>query len=112
MNTSGRIVISDTNQDTYQFQFRTGYGECLLRGPARASRQLALQDAACLLRCACEDGSYAVCRDDRGNFYFHFISEEGETIGTSPPYPSPESMGKAIALLKAGAPGAEVVDAA
>jgi uncharacterized protein YegP (UPF0339 family) len=106
----GKITISASGQDLYRFSYETQAGEKLLEGPPRASKNLALEDAASFRRGVAEDGRYHVSRDQGGRFYFHFLGECGEELAVSPAYPSPEGLGQAIALLKECAPGAELLD--
>jgi len=106
----GNITITTTPQQRFHFMYRTQEGESILTGEPRPSKDRALEDAAALRRCVLEDGSYAVSRDPKGHFFFHLIGERGEVLGVSPTYSTPEGLGKAIAILKACVPLAEVVD--
>lgn len=107
---TGSIIIRTTRQGHYQFQFLSGEGECLLSGEPRDSRDRAMKDARALRGCVPDDGSYAVSRDGQGRFFFHFMGDRGEVLGTSGRYPTPEGLGRAIAALKADAPQALLVD--
>jgi len=107
---SAKMIIQAVNSDTYQLRFTTHDGDCILECEPRKSKTKAIEDAETLRRGVLEDGRYAVQRNEHGHFAFNFLGETGETIGVSALFPTPEGLGKAIAVLKQLAPMAVLVD--
>jgi len=87
----------------------THSGKPLLSGPLRPERAHALNDAEALRRAVGENCSYRLERDAEGGFRFRVVGNTGGTLATSAPHPTPQSLGQAIATLKALLPLAEVV---
>ena len=107
---SARMIIQAMNSDTFRLQFTTPDGDCILECEPRDSKSKAIADAETLRRGVLEDGRYAVQRNAQGHFAFTFLGESGESIGMSSLFPTPEGLGKAIAVLKQMAPMAVLVD--
>lgn len=107
---TGKMIIHVVDSDAYQLQFTTCDGENILSCEPRQSKSMALEDAEVLRRGVLEDGRYAVQRNAQGHFAFSFLGESGESIGMSALFPTPEGLGRAIAVLKELAPMAVVVD--
>jgi len=105
-----KMIIQAVNPNAYQLRFTTVDGDCILQCEPRNSKSKAIEDAETLRRGVMEDGRYAVQRNEHGHFAFNFLGEAGETIGVSAPFPTPEGLGKAIAVLKQLAPMAALVD--
>lgn len=106
----GKIKITATDRQSYQLYFQTLGGERILAGVPRTDKGQVIEDAAAIRRGVEEDSRYAVVRDARGRFSFHFIGECGECLAVSQSYSTPEGLGRAIAALKAQAPQAGLDD--
>jgi len=107
---SAKMIIRAVNSDTFRLQFTTHDGNCILECELRNSKSKVIEDAEMLRRGVKEDGRYAVQRNAQGYFAFKFLGESGEPIGMSALFPTPEGLGKAIAVLKQLAPMAVLVD--
>jgi len=107
---TAKMIIQAVNSDTYRLRFTTHDGDCILECEPRNSKSKAIEDAETLRRGVMEDGRYAVQRNDQGHFAFNFLGESGEPIGMSALFPTPEGLGKAIAVLKQMAPMAVLED--
>jgi len=106
---SGRFKLCHSG-DGFRFDLVAGNGETILSSQKYASKEGAQKGIASVKSNAADDERYDRRTSKAEQPYFALKAANGEIIGTSQMYASPDTLETGIASVKSHAPDAEIED--
>ncbi len=107
---SAKFEIKKAKDNEFYFHLKAGNGEIILSSEMYKAKASAVHGIESIKKNAGVDAHYESLTDKAGHFRFHLKAANHEIIGVSQGYKSEESRDHGIAVVKADAAGAEVVD--
>jgi uncharacterized protein len=107
---AGKFVLKGSGDQLMFDLLASGTSEVLLTSTRHAHKASALEGIASARFSAPFEAQYLRMTSSTGEAYFVLHAGNNEVIGTSAMYPSWRAREEAIAVVKANAPGASVID--
>lgn len=106
----GKFVITKRKNGEFQFNLLAGNGQVVLSSEGYASKPSCMNGVRSVMKNAGDIKRFEEKAAKNGKFQFNLKASNGQVIGTSEMYDSPESCKNGIASVKRNAPGAKVED--